>query len=123
MHATRMLNKCQYLTNVCAFLFYLWEGRKEMFYLMKHPTHLCMVICAHLLTPFQNMFQPVLHNWSNKGCGMCYPVCGMKKPLLLITKNSLCGSSGFISRYLSGKGPLRWRERKPAAATWATLCD
>ena len=20
-------------------------------------------------------FQPVLHNWCNKGCGMCYPVC------------------------------------------------
>ena len=29
-------------------------------------------------------FQPVLHNWCNKGCGMCYPVCGMvhiKEPL------------------------------------------
>ena len=23
-------------------------------------------------------FQPVLHDWYNKGCGMCYPVCGMK---------------------------------------------
>ena len=22
-------------------------------------------------------FQPVLHDWCNKGCGMCYPVCGM----------------------------------------------
>ena len=21
-------------------------------------------------------FQPVLHDWCNKGCGMCYPVCG-----------------------------------------------
>ena len=20
-------------------------------------------------------FQPVLHDWCNKGCGMCYPVC------------------------------------------------
>ena len=33
-----------------------------------------------------------------KGCGMCYPVCGMvhiKEPLLLIIKNSLCGSSRF----------------------------
>ena len=32
-------------------------------------------------------FQPVLHDWCNKGCGMCYPVCGMvrlKEPLLLI---------------------------------------
>ena len=43
-------------------------------------------------------FQLVLHNWCNKGCGMCYPVCGMvhiKEPLLLIGKSSLCGSSRF----------------------------
>ena len=39
-------------------------------------------------------FQPVFHDWYNKGCGMCYPVCGMvhiKEPLLLIGKSSLCG--------------------------------
>ena len=38
-------------------------------------------------------FQPVLHNWCNKGRGMCYPVCGMvhiKEPLLLIDKSSIC---------------------------------
>ena len=43
-------------------------------------------------------FQPVLHDWYNKGRGMCYPVCGMvhiKEPLLLIDKSSLCGDSGF----------------------------
>ena len=43
-------------------------------------------------------FQPVLHDWCNKGRGMCYPVCGMvhiKEPLLLIEKSSLCGDSGF----------------------------
>ena len=43
-------------------------------------------------------FQPVPHDWCNKGCGMCYPVCGMvhiKEPLLLIGKSSLCGGSGF----------------------------
>ena len=37
-------------------------------------------------------------DWCNKGCGMCYPVCGMvhiKEPLLLIDKSSLCGGSGF----------------------------
>ena len=42
--------------------------------------------------------QPVLHDWCNKGRGMCYPVCGMvhiKEPLLLIDKSSLCGGSGF----------------------------
>ena len=43
-------------------------------------------------------FQPVLHDWCNKGRGMCYPVCGMvhiKEPLLLIDKSSPCGDSGF----------------------------
>ena len=43
-------------------------------------------------------FQPMLHDWCNKGRGMCYPVCGMmhiKEPLLLIGKSSLCGGSGF----------------------------
>ena len=38
------------------------------------------------------------HDWCNKGCGMCYPVCGMvhiKEPLLSIEKSSPCGSSGF----------------------------
>ena len=41
-------------------------------------------------------FQPVIHDWGNKGCGMCYPVCGMmhiKEPSL--RKSSACGSSGF----------------------------
>ena len=43
-------------------------------------------------------FQPVLHDWCNKGRGMCYPVCGMvhiKEPLLLIGKSSPCGGSRF----------------------------
>ena len=43
-------------------------------------------------------FQPVLHDWCNKGRSMCYPVCGMvhiKEPLLLIEKSSPWGSSGF----------------------------
>ena len=43
-------------------------------------------------------FQPVLHDWCNKGRGMCYPVCGMmliNEPLLIIGKSSLCGGRGF----------------------------
>ena len=43
-------------------------------------------------------FQPVLHDWCNKGRGMCYPVCGMvhiKEPLLLIGKSSPYGDSKF----------------------------
>ena len=42
----------------------------------------------HGVDPFSYFsFQPVFHDWCNKGCGMCYPVCGMmhiKEPLLLI---------------------------------------
>ena len=42
-------------------------------------------------------FQPVLHDWCNKGCGMCYPVCGgdAYKKTLLIGKSSPCDGSGF----------------------------
>ena len=43
-------------------------------------------------------FKPMLHDWCNKGRGMCYPVCGMihiKEPSLLIGKNSPGGGSRF----------------------------
>ena len=43
-------------------------------------------------------FKPVIHDWCNKGGGMCYPVCRMvhiTEPLLLIDNSSLCGGSGF----------------------------
>ena len=40
----------------------------------------------------QVLFQPVLHDWCNKGFGMCYPVCGM---VHIIGKSSPCGGSGF----------------------------
>ena len=43
-------------------------------------------------------YQPVLHDWCNKGCGMCYTVYGMvhiKEPLLLIGKSSPYGGSGL----------------------------
>ena len=46
---------------------------------------------VNLLSYF--LFQPVHHDWCNKGCGMCYPVFGMvhiKEPLLLIRKSSGC---------------------------------
>ena len=46
-----------------------------------------------------------VHDWCNKGRGMCYPVCGtvhIKEPLLLIDKSSLCGAAGFLSHYQNG---------------------
>ena len=52
-------------------------------------------------------FQTVLHNWYNKGYGMCYPVCGMMhiKTLLLTGKSSTGYVVGFLSRYLSSPLP------------------
>ena len=61
-----------------------------------YPHHCQYKRCT--LTHSYFLFQPVLHDWCNKGRGMCYPVCGMvhiKEPLLLIDKVSLCGWSGF----------------------------
>ena len=52
-----------------------------------------------LIAPSYFLFQPVLHDWYNKGCGMCYSVCGMvqiKEPLLLIENSPCSGSSGFL---------------------------
>ena len=48
-------------------------------------------------------FQPVIHDWCNKGRGMCYPVCGMvhiKKNLLLIV--ACVAAAGFLSHYQNG---------------------
>ena len=53
--------------------------------------------------------QPVLHDWCNKGSGVCYPVCGMlhiKEPLLLSRERvAHVVAAGFLSRYLSGPLP------------------
>ena len=53
-------------------------------------------------------FQPVLHDWCNKGCDMLYPACGMvhiKEPLLLIGKIAHVPAAGFLSRYMNGHLP------------------
>ena len=49
-------------------------------------------------------FQPVLHDWCNKGRGMCYFVCGIVhiiESLLLIGKSSLCSGGCGIPLSLS----------------------
>ena len=54
-------------------------------------------ICT-MLNRVSSYIKPVLHDWCNKGRGMCDPVCGMvhiKEPLLLIEKSSPCGGSGL----------------------------
>ena len=53
-------------------------------------------------------FQAVLHDWCNKGRGMCYPVCGMvhiKEPLLLNERVTRVAAASFLSHYLSGPLP------------------
>ena len=42
-------------------------------------------------------FQPVLHNWCNKGRGMCYPVSGM-----VHIKVAYVAAAGFLSHYQNG---------------------
>ena len=72
------------------------------------------------------LFQPVVHNWSIKGCGMCCPVCGkvhIKDPLLLIGKSSLCGNSGFhLKKYVTMTICLIsnswWYENQCAPEAW-----
>ena len=44
-------------------------------------------------------FKPVLHDWCNKGRGMCYHIYGMvhiKDSLLLTIKSSPRAGSGFL---------------------------
>ena len=58
-----------------------------------------VLFCSGILN--QAIFQPVVHNWFIKGCGMYCSVYGkvhIKDPLLLIEKSSLRGGSGFPSK-------------------------
>ena len=88
---------CMY---VCMYVYFLQSGAGRS----SEVERLLMVqwvvgSILHGVDPFSYFsFQPVLHDWCNKGRGMYYPVCGMvhmKEPLLLIDKSSLCGGSGF----------------------------
>ena len=59
------------------------------------PAFICQVTSCSSVVERPLM---VLHDWCNKGHGICYPVCGMvhiKEPLLLIGKSSPCGGSGL----------------------------
>ena len=59
---------------------------------------------AHQMLLGYYLVRPVLHNWCNKGHGMCCPDCGMmriKEPLLLIRKSSHVVEARLLSRYLN----------------------
>ena len=68
-------------------------------------------------------FQPVLHDWCNKGHGMCYHVCGMvhiKFPLLLIKKsrNLLYMLVRWVIRLILHGGPLSYFSFQPVLHDW-----
>ena len=77
----------------------MWQQRVSFLTIRMVLNHMSIGSILHGVDPLRYFsFQPVLHDWCNKGRGMCYPVCGMvhmKEPLLLIDKSSLCGGSGF----------------------------
>ena len=90
------------LKNICFILGVSTSATTEICYdIVKHSLFFTTAkeYLSSFWVPLSYMsFQPVLHDWCNKGHGMCYPVCGMvhiKEPLLLIGKSSLCGGSGF----------------------------
>ena len=47
-------------------------------------------------------FQPVLHDWCNTGCGVCYPVCGM---MHIKERVAHVVAAGFLFPYLNGPLP------------------
>ena len=63
------------------------------------PLYRLLITSALSCIMNRSSLQSVLHDWCNKGHGICYPVCGMvhiKEPLLLIRKSSPCSvGSGF----------------------------
>ena len=52
-------------------------------------------------------FQPALHDWCNKGSGMCYPVWddAYKRTIAANRKVAYVAAAGFLSRYLNGPLP------------------
>ena len=52
-------------------------------------------------------FQPLLHDWYNKGRGMCYPDCddAYKRCHAASRRVAHVAAAGFLSRYLSGPLP------------------
>ena len=91
------LNKYSILFITPCYITHLQSDR--MYYAKKYVLTIIGSI-IHGVNPLSYfLFQPVLHDWCNKGRGMCYPVCGMvqiTEPLLFIGKSSPCGGSGFL---------------------------
>ena len=80
---------------------------------MHHPTDRITHTTAFVTPVVEHWLERELHDWCNKGCGMCYPACGIvniKYPLervdhigpygavVMSSANGLEGT-GFASRY------------------------
>ena len=94
------INRFNLYPNILSFIFLVDQGAKRSSEVERSlMVQWVFGLILHGVDPLSYFsFQPVLNDWCNKGCGMCYPVCGMvhiKEPLLLINKSSLCGGSGF----------------------------
>ena len=63
-----------------------------------HPSSYSQVVMSFSLQSYFS-FQPVLHDWCNKGCGMCYPVCGMTH---IKERVAYVVAAGFLSHYQNG---------------------
>ena len=53
----------------------------------------------------------------------CQPTEGRKEGNVLFNDTLNTFLFTVIWRHIYGKGPFRWRERKPAATTWVTLSN
>ena len=94
-----MLSKEVCTLIVCVLPYYVWRPGRSSEVEPSLMVRWVVRSILHGVDPLSYVsFQPVLHDWCNKGLGMCYPVWLMvhiKEPLLLIDKSSLCGGSGF----------------------------
>ena len=72
---------------------------------MHHPTDRIAHTTAFVAPVVEHWLERELHDWCNKGRGMCYLVCGVvhiKETLLLIGKSRhVVAAAGFLSRYLN----------------------
>ena len=85
------------------YVFKLWRGRGVAQAAEHSPVKVGIIWlslyagCICSLSYF--LFQPVVHNWSIKGCSMCCPVCGKvhkKIPCCLSETVAYVVTSGFI---------------------------
>ena len=78
----------------------------QLYSTLEAQTLTFVVFFVHCVVGRHFSFQPVPHNWFNKGCAMSYSVCGIvhiKNPLLLVAKGvALVVAAGFISHYRNG---------------------